>query len=104
MVGVEEDEVQEVCPSRPIGKDQAKRKGKAKTSSTSLATDFDVELLAKLMVNEYACVSDLHNVKRVIFDKEKPGSSYDFHMDDSWMKILPVYLVSSLILRKPREY
>nr|GEV85464.1 hypothetical protein [Tanacetum cinerariifolium]GEV86943.1 hypothetical protein [Tanacetum cinerariifolium] len=63
-VGNEEDEVHEVCPSRPIGRDEAKRKEKAETSSTSLATDFDVKSLAKLMVNEYACVNDLYNVKK----------------------------------------
>ncbi|GJS31868.1 hypothetical protein Tco_0492488 [Tanacetum coccineum] len=35
-----------------MGKDQAKRKGKAGTSSASLAIGFDVESLAKLMVND----------------------------------------------------
>nr|GEY61239.1 hypothetical protein [Tanacetum cinerariifolium] len=59
-----EDEVQEVLSSRPMGRDQAKRKGKAGTSSTSSATSFDDEWLAKLMVNEYANVSGRYNVKK----------------------------------------
>ncbi|GJR48009.1 hypothetical protein Tco_1316112, partial [Tanacetum coccineum] len=58
MVGDEEDEVQEVRLSRSIGKDQAKRKGKAGTSLASSTTGFDVESLAKLMVN------DQYNVKK----------------------------------------
>ncbi|GKB64941.1 hypothetical protein Tco_0921127 [Tanacetum coccineum] len=60
----EEDEVHEVLPSRLMGRDQAKRKGKAGTSSTSSATSFDDKWLAKLMVNEYANVSGLYNVKK----------------------------------------
>nr|GEW36358.1 B3 domain-containing protein At3g19184-like [Tanacetum cinerariifolium] len=39
----EEDEVHEVCRSHPIGKDQAKRKAKARTLSTGSSNDFDVE-------------------------------------------------------------
>nr|GFB30275.1 hypothetical protein [Tanacetum cinerariifolium] len=55
----EGDEVQEVCPIHTICTDQSKRKRKAKTSSASSTTSFDVESLAKLMVNEYAFVSDM---------------------------------------------
>ncbi|GJU37199.1 hypothetical protein Tco_1185553 [Tanacetum coccineum] len=48
----EEDEVQEVRPSHPMGRDQAKRKEKAATSSASSANGVDVEALSKLMVND----------------------------------------------------
>nr|GFA51908.1 hypothetical protein [Tanacetum cinerariifolium] len=57
-------EYQDVRLSRPIGKDQAKRKEKAGTSLASSTTDFDVESLAKLMVKEYATVNDQYNVKK----------------------------------------
>ncbi|GJR13112.1 RNA-directed DNA polymerase, eukaryota [Tanacetum coccineum] len=50
--GDEEDDVQKVHRSRPIARDQGKRKAKAETSSAGLANAFDVELLAKLMVND----------------------------------------------------
>nr|GFC73777.1 hypothetical protein [Tanacetum cinerariifolium]GFC73819.1 hypothetical protein [Tanacetum cinerariifolium] len=49
----EENEVQEVCPRRPMGRDQAKREGKGATSSTSSAFGADVKVLARLIVNEY---------------------------------------------------
>ncbi|GJR25092.1 hypothetical protein Tco_0973619 [Tanacetum coccineum] len=39
----EEDEVQEVCLSRPMGRDQAKRKGKALMSSSSSTAGADLE-------------------------------------------------------------
>ncbi|GKC94007.1 hypothetical protein Tco_1159449 [Tanacetum coccineum] len=42
-IGDEEDEVEEVRPSRPISKDLAKMKGKAGMSSKSSTTGFDVE-------------------------------------------------------------
>ncbi|GJR34221.1 hypothetical protein Tco_1209905 [Tanacetum coccineum] len=60
----EEDEVQEVHQSRPIGIDQAKRKAKAGTSSASSAHAFNVESSAKLMANEYAMSSDPYNVQK----------------------------------------
>ncbi|GKD75602.1 hypothetical protein Tco_1333884 [Tanacetum coccineum] len=44
-----ENEVQEVRRSRPIGRDHAKRKVIAETSSASSTNAFDVESLAKLM-------------------------------------------------------
>ncbi|GKE11784.1 hypothetical protein Tco_1415335, partial [Tanacetum coccineum] len=50
-VGDEEDEVHEVRRSRPMGKDQAKKKAKAGSSSTGSANAFDVESLAKMMAN-----------------------------------------------------
>ncbi|GJX47537.1 hypothetical protein Tco_0272727 [Tanacetum coccineum] len=53
MAGDEEDEVEEVCRSRPIGTNQAKRKRKAETSSTS-SISVDVEALA----NEYLMASE----------------------------------------------
>ncbi|GKA61516.1 RNA-directed DNA polymerase, eukaryota [Tanacetum coccineum] len=59
----EEDEVQEVCPSRLMGRDQAKRKRKVGTLSTSSTISFDVESLAKLTVKEYAMVNDPYNVQ-----------------------------------------
>ncbi|GJR78165.1 retrovirus-related pol polyprotein from transposon TNT 1-94 [Tanacetum coccineum] len=62
-VGDEEDEMQEVRPSRRMGTDQTKRKRKARTSSAS-STGFDVESLAKLMVNKYATVDEPHNVQK----------------------------------------
>ncbi|GKC66721.1 hypothetical protein Tco_1099319 [Tanacetum coccineum] len=46
------------------GMDQAKRKGKAVASSKSSATSFDVEVLAKLMANEYVTVIDPCNAKK----------------------------------------
>ncbi|GJZ62383.1 hypothetical protein Tco_0618520 [Tanacetum coccineum] len=45
----EEDEVREILPSRPVGREQAKRKGKAMTSSASSAAGVDVEALTRLM-------------------------------------------------------
>ncbi|GJR59827.1 hypothetical protein Tco_1501989 [Tanacetum coccineum] len=38
--------------------------------------------------------------QRVIFDKKKPESSLDFHVDDSWMTILSGSFVSSSLLSK----
>nr|GEW80953.1 hypothetical protein [Tanacetum cinerariifolium] len=64
MNGDEEDEVEEVRPSRPIIRDQAKRKGKAGTLSASSTTGVDVESLAKLMVNEYPTVSERYSVQK----------------------------------------
>ncbi|GKE50978.1 hypothetical protein Tco_1486134, partial [Tanacetum coccineum] len=58
------DGVHEGRPSSPIGRDQAKRKTKAGTSSASLATVFDVESLAKLMANDYAMANDPYNAKK----------------------------------------
>ncbi|GJZ60769.1 hypothetical protein Tco_0616585 [Tanacetum coccineum] len=49
--GDEEDEVQEVHQSHPIGRDRAKRKAKARTSSAGSTNTFDGESLAKLMAN-----------------------------------------------------
>ncbi|GJV22078.1 hypothetical protein Tco_1371098 [Tanacetum coccineum] len=63
-VGDEEDEVQEVRRSRPIGRDQAKRKAKAGTSWAGSTNAIDVESLAKLMANEYAMGSDPYNVQK----------------------------------------
>nr|GEY70083.1 hypothetical protein [Tanacetum cinerariifolium] len=60
----EEDKVEEVRPSRPIGRDRAKRKEKARTSSTSLTTGFNVESLAKLMVKEYATITEPYSVQK----------------------------------------
>ncbi|GJZ08137.1 hypothetical protein Tco_0542420 [Tanacetum coccineum] len=60
----EEDEVHEVHPRRPMGRDQAKKKGKGVTSSTSSATAVNVEALARLMVNEYAMANDPYKVQR----------------------------------------
>ncbi|GKF59709.1 RNA-directed DNA polymerase, eukaryota, partial [Tanacetum coccineum] len=49
-IGDEEDEVEKVCQSRPIGRDQAKRK--AKVGSLAGSTNaFDVESLVKMMAN-----------------------------------------------------
>ncbi|GJW16080.1 hypothetical protein Tco_0020213 [Tanacetum coccineum] len=62
--GEEEDEVHEVRPSRPIGRDQAKRKAKVRTSSAGSSNAFDVESLAKLMANEYAMASEPYNVQK----------------------------------------
>ncbi|GKD37397.1 hypothetical protein Tco_1257604, partial [Tanacetum coccineum] len=52
-----EDEVHDVRPSRPMGRDQAKRKGEAPMSPPSSADGVDV-------VNEYAMVNDPCNVQR----------------------------------------
>ncbi|GKD06720.1 hypothetical protein Tco_1181694 [Tanacetum coccineum] len=60
----EDDEVQQVCRSRPIDRDQAKRKAKAGTSWAGSTNAFDVESLAKLMANEYAMVIDPYNVQK----------------------------------------
>ncbi|GJU14527.1 hypothetical protein Tco_1142493 [Tanacetum coccineum] len=48
----EENEVWEVRPSRPMGRDQAKRKGKMVMSSIYLASGVDLEALDRLMVND----------------------------------------------------
>ncbi|GJT26973.1 hypothetical protein Tco_0907248 [Tanacetum coccineum] len=50
-VGDEEDEMEEVWPPRPMGRDQANRKSKAGAASSASA--FDVESLAKMMANEH---------------------------------------------------
>ncbi|GJZ00178.1 hypothetical protein Tco_0517607 [Tanacetum coccineum] len=63
-VGDEEDEVREVRRSRPIGRDQAKRKAKAGSSSVGSANAFDVESLAKMMTNEYVMASNPHIVQK----------------------------------------
>ncbi|GJT55414.1 hypothetical protein Tco_0990468 [Tanacetum coccineum] len=52
VFGDEDDEVHEVHPSHPMGSHQAKRKWKARTSSASSATGFDVESSAKLMMKK----------------------------------------------------
>ncbi|GKF34225.1 hypothetical protein Tco_0107425 [Tanacetum coccineum] len=62
--GDKDDEVHEVRPSRPMGMDQAKRKGKAATMSTSSAVGVDVKELARLMINEYAMANDPYNVQK----------------------------------------
>ncbi|GKD38962.1 hypothetical protein Tco_1259169 [Tanacetum coccineum] len=42
---------------------------------------------------------------QVILDEEKPESSLDFHVKDSWMTIWPGLFVSSpLLSKKPGEY
>ncbi|GJR76644.1 hypothetical protein Tco_0089009 [Tanacetum coccineum] len=64
MVGDEKDKVQEVRPSHPMSRDQAKRKGKGVTSSASSTTGLNVEVLARLMVNEYVVVNDLYNIQK----------------------------------------
>ncbi|GKB74217.1 hypothetical protein Tco_0935629 [Tanacetum coccineum] len=51
--GDEEEEVKEVRPRLPMGRDQSKRKGKAAMSSASSAADVDVEVLD----SEYECSS-----------------------------------------------
>ncbi|GKE11973.1 hypothetical protein Tco_1415524, partial [Tanacetum coccineum] len=65
-----EDEVQEVRRSRPIDRDQAKRKSKAGTSSTGSTNAFDVESLAKLMAKEYAMAT------RTTFKRARKWQSY----------------------------
>ncbi|GJY44452.1 E3 ubiquitin protein ligase MIEL1 [Tanacetum coccineum] len=62
--GDEEDEVEEVRPSRPIIRDRAKRKGKTTTLSASSTTGLDVESLAKLMVNENPTVTEPYSVQK----------------------------------------
>nr|GFA59114.1 reverse transcriptase domain-containing protein [Tanacetum cinerariifolium] len=64
MAGDEEDEVSEGSPSRPIVRDQAKRKANVGISSASSATAFDVESLAKLMTNKYAMANDPYKAKK----------------------------------------
>ncbi|GKC83460.1 RNA-directed DNA polymerase, eukaryota, reverse transcriptase zinc-binding domain protein, partial [Tanacetum coccineum] len=51
-VGDEEDEVQEVRPRRPIGRDQAEQKAKPRSSSAGSANAFDLEPMAKMMAND----------------------------------------------------
>ncbi|GKB52962.1 hypothetical protein Tco_0903715 [Tanacetum coccineum] len=60
----EEDEVEEVRPRSPIGRDRAKTREKAGTSATSSTTGFDVESLAKLMVKEYAIVTKPYSIQK----------------------------------------
>ncbi|GJW53286.1 RNA-directed DNA polymerase, eukaryota [Tanacetum coccineum] len=66
----EEDEVREVCQSRPMGRGQAKMKVKAKakakagSSSAGSENALDVESLAKMMANEYVMASDPYNVQK----------------------------------------
>ncbi|GKB44404.1 RNA-directed DNA polymerase, eukaryota [Tanacetum coccineum] len=62
-VGDEEDEVEELCRSRPIGRDQAKRKAKAGSVAGS-ENAFDVESLAKMIDNEYVMASDPYNIQK----------------------------------------
>ncbi|GKE20486.1 hypothetical protein Tco_1431998, partial [Tanacetum coccineum] len=65
MVEDEEDEVQEIRPSHPMSRDQAKRKGTWVTSSaSSAAAGLNVEALARLMVNEYVVVNDRYNIQK----------------------------------------
>nr|GEW18718.1 hypothetical protein [Tanacetum cinerariifolium] len=59
-----------------MGRDKAKRKGKAWTSSTSSTTGSNVESLAKLTVNDYAMVNDPYTVQKglnmiQLFEKKK---------------------------------
>nr|GEZ24539.1 hypothetical protein [Tanacetum cinerariifolium] len=58
----DEHKVEEVCRPKPIGRDQAKRKMKA--GSTSSATSFDVEALAKMMASDYVIASDSYNIQK----------------------------------------
>ncbi|GJX17570.1 hypothetical protein Tco_0218402 [Tanacetum coccineum] len=60
----EEDEVEEVRRSRPIGRDQAKRKAKAGSSLAGSKNAFDVESFTKMMANEYVMASDPYNVQK----------------------------------------
>ncbi|GJS89590.1 glutathione S-transferase T3-like protein [Tanacetum coccineum] len=58
----DENEVEEVRRPRPMGRDQAKRKMKA--GSTSSASSFNVAELAKMMAIEYVMASDLYNIQK----------------------------------------
>ncbi|GJU91224.1 carbonyl reductase [NADPH] 1-like protein [Tanacetum coccineum] len=58
----EVEEVEEVRRPRPMGRDQAKRKMKA--GSTSSASSFDVAELAKMMASEYVMASDPYNIQK----------------------------------------
>ncbi|GKB78399.1 hypothetical protein Tco_0945294 [Tanacetum coccineum] len=60
----EEDEWQEVRISRPMGKDQAKRKGKGVSSAASSTSGIVMEALVRLTVNEYAMVNDSYNIQK----------------------------------------
>ncbi|GJZ90214.1 hypothetical protein Tco_0662141 [Tanacetum coccineum] len=62
-VGDEEDEVEELCRSCPIGRDQAKRKAKAGSVAGS-ENALDVESLAKMIDNEYVMANDPYNVQK----------------------------------------
>nr|GEY12992.1 hypothetical protein [Tanacetum cinerariifolium] len=58
----EVEEVEEVRRPRPIGRDQAKRKMKA--GSASSTSSFDVAELAKMMASEYVMASDPYNTQK----------------------------------------
>nr|GEW13973.1 hypothetical protein BVC80_1833g150 [Tanacetum cinerariifolium] len=58
----EVEEVKEVRRPRPMGRDQAKRKMKA--GSTSSTSSFDVAELAKMMDIEYVMVGDPYNIQK----------------------------------------
>ncbi|GJZ66912.1 RNA-directed DNA polymerase, eukaryota [Tanacetum coccineum] len=58
----EVEEMEEVRRPRPMGRDQAKRKMKA--ASTSSASFFDVADLAKMMASEYVIASDPYNIQK----------------------------------------
>ncbi|GKD28593.1 hypothetical protein Tco_1239371 [Tanacetum coccineum] len=47
-----------------MGRDQAKRKGRGATSSTSLGVGVGLEALTRLMVNKYAMVNESYNVQQ----------------------------------------
>nr|GEW27509.1 hypothetical protein [Tanacetum cinerariifolium] len=58
----EVEEVEEVRRPKPMGRDQAKRKMKA--GSTSSASSFDVAELAKMMASDYVMASDPYNIRK----------------------------------------
>ncbi|GKC11575.1 ribonuclease H-like domain-containing protein [Tanacetum coccineum] len=58
----EVEEVEEVRRPRLMGRDQAKRKMKA--GSTSSTSSFDVAELAKMMASEYVMASDPYNIQK----------------------------------------
>nr|GEY39620.1 hypothetical protein [Tanacetum cinerariifolium] len=58
----EVEEVEEVRRPRPMGRDRAKRKMKA--GSTSSASSFDVAELAKMMTSEYVMANDPYNIQK----------------------------------------
>nr|GFA08485.1 DNA helicase [Tanacetum cinerariifolium] len=60
-VGDEEDEVEKVGRSRPIGRDQANRKMKAGSSATNA---FDVESLGKMIATEYVMDVDSYDLQK----------------------------------------
>ncbi|GKF53006.1 RNA-directed DNA polymerase, eukaryota, partial [Tanacetum coccineum] len=62
-VGDEEEyEVEEFRRPRPMGRDQTKRKMKAGSASSS--SSFDMEVLAKMMANEYVMANDSYNIQK----------------------------------------